>query len=341
MRDRLKIILGAAGSWIPQRLLVRLTGQDLILPYYHAVSNAPMPHVAHVYPVRTVRQFKGDLDSLLKHYEPVGLEGLLSHSPGKRSKPAMFLSFDDGLSEIYRIVSPILIAKGIPAAIFLNTDFLDNRDLFYRYKISLILDRLERTGYSKGVTERMQSLYDLTGTGRRPVREFILDLSYRDRKELDEIAGLVDLDFSTFLKVRKPYMSLQQVKELANQGFYIGAHSKDHPVFTEIDPGDRLIQYRESMAYIQKELDTGYGIFSFPFSDHGVPGEFFELIRAGGMPRLDASFGTAGLKRDPVPFHYQRIQMETGKAPARQLVRGEYLYYLTKGLAGKNLVKRK
>ncbi len=342
MRTRFKIFLGTIGAWIPQGLLIRLTGQDFVFPFYHLVSDKPMPHVDKVYPVRSQKRFRKDLEFLLRHYEPVGLEALIqSGSPRKRSRPAMFLSFDDGLSEVYEAVTPLLRSMGIPAAIFINTDFIDNRDLFYRYKASLLLDRLERINYSPAVTELLQSRYHLASATRKCVKELILSISYRNRQELDQIAATVDLDFSTFLKVKKPYMSLEQVKELAGQGFYIGAHSRDHPLFSELGPEERLSQYGESMEYIQKELGAAYGIFSFPFSDDGVPADFFEQILAPGMPRLDASFACAGLKKDPVPFHNQRIPMESGNVPAGLFLRGEYLYYLMKQLAGKNEIRRK
>jgi peptidoglycan/xylan/chitin deacetylase (PgdA/CDA1 family) len=300
-----------------------------------------MPHVKHVYPVRTLKAFKEDLEFLLRHYRPVGLEGLLSGYLGNNSRPAMFLSFDDGLSEVYDLVVPVLIAKGIPAAVFVNTDFLDNRNLFYRYKISLLLDRFEKTGYPSAVTERLKVQYDLAGSGKGHVREFISDITYDNRQELDRIAELIDLDFNTFLRIKKPYMSLVQLRDLAMQGFYIGAHSSDHPPFMEIDTTERIRQYRESMEFVQKEMNLDYGIFSFPFSDQGIPGDFFRDIKAKGMPRLEASFGTAGLKKDPVLFHFHRIQMETRKAPASRLIRGEYLYYMAKGLVGRNMIRRK
>jgi peptidoglycan/xylan/chitin deacetylase (PgdA/CDA1 family) len=267
----------------------------------------------------------------------VGLDELKrSTPPGTRKKPAMFLSFDDGLSEIYQIVSPLLIAKGIPAGIFVNTGFIDNRDLFYRYKSSLILERLETIAYSPAITEVLSSRYHLAGNSKNSIRDFLLNISYKNRKELDEIAALVELDFKSFLKVKKPYMTLSQLEELAEKGFYIGSHSIDHPRFSEIDPGERLRQYRESMEFIHRELGTIYGIFSFPFRDDGVPGKFFKDIRKKGMPRLDASFGTAGLKNDPLPFHHHRIQMETGKVPAGRYIRGEYMYYIAKRPVKKN-----
>lgn len=341
MRQTLKLTLASAGAWIPVKWLIRASGQDLVLPYYHAVSDHPMPHVEKVYPVRSLKKFRKDLDFLLRYFEPVGLEELKSGTLGtRRGKPSMFLSFDDGLSEIYHVVAPVLIAKGIPAAFFLNTDFIDNRELFYRYKSSLLIDRFESINFSSAVTERLRNQYHLASSSRKCVLEFLLELSYENRRVFDEVAELVELDFKTFLKVKKPYMSLDQIKELSERGFYIGAHSKDHPQFGQLLPEEQLSQYQESMDFIQKELSLPYGIFSFPFSDDGVPSGFFRAIRSDGMPLLDASFGTAGLKNDPEKNHFHRIMMETRNASARRIIMGEYIYYLGKGPFGKNVRNR-
>ena len=136
MRQALKLILGTTGGWIPQRLLIRISGQDLIFPFYHAVSDEKMPHVENVYPLRSLKRFKRDLEFLLKYYEPVGLETLMSPATHRRrSKPAMFLSFDDGLSEIYQVVAPLLIEKGVSAGFFVNTDFVVKIRKVWRHKM--------------------------------------------------------------------------------------------------------------------------------------------------------------------------------------------------------------
>jgi hypothetical protein len=94
------------------------------------------------------------------------------------------------------------------------------------------------------------------------------------------------------------------------------------------------------MDFIQKDVSLPYGIFSFPFSDDGIPSGFFRKIQSAGMPRLDASFGTAGIKKDPEPNHFHRIMMETRNASARRIIMGEYLYYLWKAPLGKNIRSR-
>src|SRR2546422_5676767 len=63
----------------PLSLLRRLTGTNLIIPYYHIVSDEEILHVKHLYQYKTTTEFKEDLDFLLKNYLPVGLPSFLIH----------------------------------------------------------------------------------------------------------------------------------------------------------------------------------------------------------------------------------------------------------------------
>jgi peptidoglycan/xylan/chitin deacetylase (PgdA/CDA1 family) len=342
MQRRIKALLSIAGGWIPQSSLIKLTGQHFLCPFYHTVSNMPLPHVDQVYRVRSLARFTRDLDFLTRHFQPVGLEQLKAFRNGERkpSKPCMFLTFDDGLSGIYYVVAPELLKRGIPAAFFINTDFMDNRDLFFRYKASLILDRLQHIDHSPAVLELFQRRFHLERAGRINVRDLVLGVGYRRRAVLDEMAKLVDLDFSTYLKVKKPYLTSTQIRELAGAGFYIGAHSKDHPLFTQLPEDEQISQYRDSLSLVQQEFGLPYGLFSFPFTDDGISASFFAALSEEGMPPLDATFGTAGLKMDPVDFHFQRVPMEMNGFPASRLLKAEYTYYLLKGLMGRNKISR-
>ena len=117
-----------------------LSGQ-VVFPFYHAVSDVPLQHLAHLYPIRTRKAFERDLDFLLSHFEPVSMKEVLAHPEEKRGgRLRMVLSFDDGLAQCHEVVLPILQKKGVPAVFFLNNDFIDNRGLFYRYKVSLLLE---------------------------------------------------------------------------------------------------------------------------------------------------------------------------------------------------------
>ena len=57
---------------------------------------------------------------------------------------------------------------------------MDNRDLFFRYKASLILDRLEHNKYPRAVLENFQRRFHLVRAGKVNVRELVLSKKRRE-----------------------------------------------------------------------------------------------------------------------------------------------------------------
>jgi len=85
------------------------------------------------------------------------------------TRQSFFLSFDDGLREPLDIIAPILKQKGVPATFFVNTATLDNLEMLYRHKASLLVDHVRRIAHDtanskatapfsdKGVSKRFYS----------------------------------------------------------------------------------------------------------------------------------------------------------------------------------------
>jgi len=123
-------------------LLQIITRKKIIVPFYHTVAEQPLPHIKHLYRMKTVEEFQKDLNFLLKYFEPIDIETLYHLHIHKTvpKKPVFHLTFDDGMTEIYDIVAPILLKKGISATFFVNSAFVDNKALFYRHKDSLELE---------------------------------------------------------------------------------------------------------------------------------------------------------------------------------------------------------
>jgi peptidoglycan/xylan/chitin deacetylase (PgdA/CDA1 family) len=337
-----KGILNRFSNALPLPLLINLTGQKLFLPFYHIISDETVPHVKHLYPIRGARQFEDDLDYLLKYFQPVGVDTLLRVAKGeeKVTKNSFFLSFDDGLREIYDVVAPILIKKGIPATFFINSGFVDNRDLFYRYKASLLIDATETKKITGTAWEEAHILLKNNSTEASSIQKAILQITYGQRHLLEKIAEMWQVDFAAYLNDKQPYLTTTQCLELKNKGFNIGAHSIDHPFYNEITIEEQLRQTTESLKWAtENELSTEK-LFAFPFTDFNVSRAFFDKLFLSQSPMADLSFGGAGLKRDYKPQHFQRFPMEGTLYPAQNLVSGEYLYYLMKMPFNKNSIQR-
>ncbi|MCZ2102187.1 MAG: polysaccharide deacetylase family protein [Chitinophagales bacterium] len=302
---------------------------NTVFPFYHLIEDDVPIHVRHLYPVRKIQTFKKDLEYLLRHYEPMDLSDLLQYlNHGKqRQKPGFFLSFDDGLREIYDIVAPMLTSYGIPAAFFINPSFVENADLFFRFKASILIENLNRlsTNQSNRLTTLLQS---------QQHQNALESIRYAERHLLDEVAKVMEISFKEYLLRVQPYMSLSQIQKLHNDGFYIGAHSMDHPRYNDISFEAQLSQTQQSLEYIKANVQKDALLFAFPFTDYGVKASFFKSIFA------DVIFGTAGMKNDPEPNIIHRIPMEVGNSSAAAIIAKQSAYYMIKYLFHKNTIAR-
>ncbi len=323
--------LKAFSYFTPSSHLIKISKLKHILPFYHTVSNNDLPHIKHLYPVKKTRDFEEDLDFLLKHFHPVDYDRFKNIATGKTkpTKPVCLLSFDDGLRELYDIICPILIKKGIPAICFLNSAFIDNKSLFFRYKASLILEEtIKEPKKASIIKSKYNSISNL--------HNFILSIKYEDQYILNDIASLIQLDFNQFLTKSKPYLTSHQINKLIAQGFNFGAHSVDHPEYQRLSIDNQLDQTISCLNFLKINFDISNGLFSFPFTDVNVGSAFFEKIQ----PHVTATFGCAGFKKEIIKNHFQRIPLEKGTDSAEEIIKTEILYYFLKMSFGKNTIYR-
>ncbi len=290
----------------------------VLLPFYHSVSNKKLPHIAHLYRVKTVEEFEHDLDFLLKIAKPIDLQTLIFHTKNKIgfAETVFHLSFDDGLREIYDIIAPILLEKKIPATIFLNSDFIDNKNLMFRNKVSLLLEKKQDD---------------------KVFRKNILNFKHSDTEKIDILLENKQINLAHFLEKKQPYLTTPQIQELHNQGFTFGAHSANHPEYRYIDFAEQIAQTETSLAKVKEITGSDLRCFSFPFNDIDVSLAFFERMN------LDISFGSAGVKNDNAPNHLQRIAFEDNEKalPAKQILASDYFYYHLRKMTPKATIYRK
>ncbi len=325
-------ILKKIASLLPLSIGLSLTQTDIILPFYHTISDEKTPHIKHLYRVKNRKEFEKDIDFLCQHFQPIDYPTFCKIKKGlvKPKKRSFLLSFDDGLAEFYHIIAPILKKKNIPAVCFLNSAFIDNKDLFYRYKASLLIDFLIQNPKKISCTK-----FENIDTARQQ----ILAVNYQNRQLLDNWAKQVNYSFSAFLEEQKPYLTTEQIKELQQQGFYFGAHLIDHPEYFNLPLKEQIQQTKESVEKVQKEFNIPYKIFAFPFTDFNVSKKFFDTIKKEKI--CDATFGTAGIKKDTVSNNYQRIPLENSDYSAKKSIKIQLLFSLIKRIINRNKIIRK
>jgi peptidoglycan/xylan/chitin deacetylase (PgdA/CDA1 family) len=169
---------------------------------------------------------------------------------------------------------------------------------------------------------------------------FLKKISYKGQKILDEAAAILEIDFADYLLKKQPYLTSSQISHLVSQGFGFGAHSIDHPDYSELTLDQQLQQTAWSIRKISEKFDLKYRLFSFPFTDDGISSVFFELLFNKENPLADLSFACAGLKSDRCTFNIQRIPFEYNNFTSKEILYGEYLYYIFKSAFNKNIIYR-
>jgi len=340
MGKRIKNFIASFSGIFPAEKLISASGQRFIFPFWHSVSDTAQPHLSQIYHVPTIEEFERDLDFLLKNYKPAILEDVLRQTDqSKKGKEQFFFpSFDDGLKECHSVIAPILKKMGIQAAFFINPAFVDNKMLFHRHKASLILKAFDEGQLSNVALREVEMIVKESYPNKTP-QQFLRQSVYSDHFLLDQIAAKIGIDFTHFLKLHQPYLTLPQIRELQVDGFLIGAHSTDHREFFLSSEEEIRSQISSSMNFLNQEIKPVIKSFAFPFTDSKVPDSVFEWALQSKI--WDISFGTAGMKDESMPNHLQRIPMESVKTRAgKEIVRAEYIWYFLKSLAGKNKVSR-
>ncbi len=330
MKQHIPTLLSGAFRAFPLNLLIRLTDVRRVLPFYHAVADTALPHLKHLYPVIPPAVFEKQLDYLLKHYEPVSYEALMETKVP--SKNQFMLTFDDGLRQFHDLAAPILLRKGIPATCFLNTGFIDNKSMFYRLKVSLLIDRLQHT-HNQLLEKEIKEACARYGISYRQPGD-LKKISDTEKNLLDE---LQETNFEDFLSREQPYMTTVQIQKLRQQGFTFGAHSVSHPYYPLLSLSEQVKETLESVRTVKQNFSMNDGLFSFPYTDYEIGSSFFEAIQS----EVQLSFGTANIKEDSISTNYQRIPMEIpGIEKAEILLKKQYVQHLIKKAMGKSTIMR-
>ncbi len=323
------------GSFSLEKLTTYLPYRDVVI-VYHSVSDEKLKHAQHLFPYRSSKAFIKDLDELSKVFDFIDWDTFLERKPtkNKTGKPKLLLTFDDGYSDFHDVIAPILKQKGIYAINFINPKFIDNKDLMWRCKASLLISEIEE---NKGLQQQILGFKSLKlNPDLSNIKQNILSIKFENQHLLDELATFLNIDFKTYLAQNKVYLTTNELLKLKQDGFGISAHGWDHPLYHELSLDAQLDNTQKALDFLE-DLGLNNDSFAFPFTDFGVKNDFFEKLSKAN-PRLQYTFGAAGLKLDSRFKNLQRIPLEVENYSAKQVIKNEIIYYNLLKLIGKHRI---
>jgi peptidoglycan/xylan/chitin deacetylase (PgdA/CDA1 family) len=292
--------------------------RDWIDFFYHAVSDRPMEHVRHLYPVVPVAKFEDALRYLQEKYTLVSYAQLHAQRLGEPDQARAFpvdaahLSFDDGFQACFSVVRPLLLRQEIPATFFLVTDWINNQAMFARNKVSLCLEYLQEQPQDVARLDRFMS-----PSGNISAIEWLHDLTPADSALVDQVCATLGVDWQIFLEQRQPYLTSEQIRQMCAEGFTFGAHTRSHRKLMDLSPAEIETEIVASCRRVQEITGQDVVPFSFPHSAFGVSRQLLADIRQRHS-FVGLLFDTKGVRKD-ADFIVNRVWAERPLTPAREL----------------------
>ncbi|MCX9156871.1 polysaccharide deacetylase family protein [Niveibacterium sp. 24ML] len=207
---------------------------------------------------------------------------------GELPARAAAITFDDGYADNLTVAAPLLQKAGLPATFFIASGYLDG-------------GRMWNDGLIEAVRRSPLDVLDTSQWGRFPLPDWaargaaaqgLIDkIKYLEPAERElavtEVARAARSTQPTDLM-----MSSAQVRELAQRGFAIGAHTVTHPILARIGSEKARTEIAEGRAALERMIGARVPLFAYP---NGKPGrdylpEHVDMVRALGF---DAAVSTA------------------------------------------------
>jgi peptidoglycan/xylan/chitin deacetylase (PgdA/CDA1 family) len=284
--------------------------------YVRPIAGSAWPRIKGL----EVRLFREQLAYLQRHHTLVGMSDVLAALAGDAPLPprACLLTFDDGYSDHYEHVFPILAAEGVSGAFFPPGGTIRDRRLLDVNKIHFVLAstadplRIE-TGLDRALAEvggageaeiaELKSRYKkadhldpaevvyvkhlLQYALPEDLRRVVVDRLFEQHVSADET------DFAATL-----YMSEEQAAEMVAAGMHFGGHGDRHYWLSRLSDDRKLLEIERSKALL---LDIGMAdaelTFCYPYGDYDAESQRL-LEDAGFRAAVTTQTGIADLSRD-------------------------------------------
>jgi peptidoglycan/xylan/chitin deacetylase (PgdA/CDA1 family) len=331
MKVSVKRALRSVTECVPLSVYQFFVPRKVLVLLYHIVSDRPLGHIKHLYAYKSAEMFEADLIYLKQNHNLISYEQLVAHHSLKPG--SALVTFDDGYSECFSIVKPLLLKHRIPCSFFITTALVDNRKMYYRNKVSLCIERV--TSSNVGLTEIFDKTNSAFHQDIKSLASFVSwlkSLHASDEDIIDEICNMLGIDIEEYLALHKPYLTSEEIKLMVSDGFTIGAHSKKHPELNLLSYDDIEEEIVNSCKKVRDLTGREQVPFAFPYYGDGISRSFLEGLLARNK-FIGLLFDSRGLKKDK-DFIINRVGADSplnragGKSNIPQILRYAYLTHL-------------
>jgi peptidoglycan/xylan/chitin deacetylase (PgdA/CDA1 family) len=209
------------------------------------------------------------LEYLKSRFQFISLEALFrgETDPANNSKPRCLLTFDDGWKDTYTTAYPLLKRLEVPAAMFVVTGKIGHRTGFWVEQLKNAWRRPSFGAHVRWVLSRRLGTDQARRLGDiESIVEWLKHMPAEKRNSLlpqlqqanDGVDATDEVD---------SMLTWNQVFEMSQNGFAIGAHTVSHPLLTFEDDQTVRDELSQSRATLEAKLGKAVRAFAYPNGD--------------------------------------------------------------------------
>ncbi|MDQ4123385.1 MAG: polysaccharide deacetylase family protein [Acidobacteriota bacterium] len=211
-----------------------------IIAYHRVVADIAKAERESIYGlVVSTDTFWRHCEMLKKAYDVVSLETARYFLCGKRrvGRPLAVITFDDGYLDFYEEAFPILNEFGLPATVFLPTDFIGKNKVLAHDRIFWLLK--QAIGKSISIANALQraGIGQLVGqfAASRNLLKLTDSVVFLPNEQREKVISELETELGDkFENYPREYQLLdwEMVREMHHKGINFGAHTANHVVLT-------------------------------------------------------------------------------------------------------------
>lgn len=264
-----------AGFGIPRTA----AGSVNIIAYHRVVADIEKAEQDAIYGiVVSTETFRRHCEKLSRAFDVVSLETAMHFMDNRRkvARPMAVITFDDGYADFYDQAFPVLNELGLPATIFLPTDYIGQTKplahdrIFWLLKIALensvdLTPALTRSGIDQGKANSIatsRALLSMTNSLvylRDGLRETVIA---ELETELDELFDGYPAEYQL--------LNWDMVREMSRKGINFGSHTANHVVLPLETKATIKSEIARSKKTLEKEIGKKTVSFAYPNGEYNA-----------------------------------------------------------------------
>lgn len=233
---------------------------------YHRIYDVPSDYPFDLGLISaTAEVFEQQMRILKKDFIPITIKQLVDHINKEKALPrnAIMITFDDGFDDNYYNAYPILKKLDMPATFFVSTDFVESNEAIWFERLAYFFYRVEALSiYIKQLDLELTLTSSLLS--RREAYGILVEAI-----KLVENSIRIEILNELYIEYGDPYNSISeeaskyskpmtwnQLQQMADDGFDIGAHSVTHPVLSKLTMEELSFELNESKVRLEEKINT-------------------------------------------------------------------------------------